>query len=144
MVARQHPIPLPQAWSLPPAQQMDPGTAASGQALLPTPPACRACVEGVCEVLPKLLSTAPSAPRGLCFSSHSSARLGGTFPISSLVHQSKTFSHRGANGPGAAWAAGHGQGTRVMPTHETHAYLFPRGSGSWLPEENSHTEPKGL
>lgn len=81
-------------------------------------------VEGGCGVLPKLLllSTAPSAPGGLWFSSHCFARLGGTFPSSSLVHQSKTSSHQGAKGPGAA---SDGLGTLVMPTHDTHAYLLP-------------------
>lgn len=95
------------------------------------------CMGGLFALLKSLLlSTVPSASRSLCSSSHHSASVGGvcvcvcTFPVSSLVGQAKMFSHQGVDNPGAAHT---GQGTRVMPTRETHANLLLWDTWPWLP-----------
>lgn len=95
---------------------------------------CACVCMGVCVLLkPLLLSTVPSAATHTCSSSHCSAALGDTFPTSSSVRQTKTFSHQGANGPRGTRAACASQGTWVMPARETHANLLRWDTWPWLP-----------
>jgi len=81
---------------------------------------------------PLLLFTVLPAARRPCCPPDCSARLGGTFSASSLVHQVKTFSHQRANGPGGTGAAHAGQGTQATPARETHASLHRWGTRPWL------------